>query len=133
MNLFHSNKLKIYHYGGNAMADTINTTEATHETKKPNAFVNFFKNNLTDKRYDALGLIGAGVLCCVLSGAMGIVGIIFVAIGIFLSFSNINLVKLVEKLSKKQSKAATTVNNETQKSQATSVTNGPTEAKENKD
>ena len=82
------------------MADTINTTEATHETKKPNAFVNFFKNNLTDKRYDSLGLIGAGVLCCVLSGAMGIVGIIFVAIGIFLSFSNINLVKLVEKLSK---------------------------------
>ncbi len=47
------------------MADTINTTEATHETKKPNAFVNFFKNNLTDKRYDALGLIGAGgfMLC----------------------------------------------------------------------
>ncbi len=43
------------------MADTINTTEATHETKKPNAFVNFFKNNLTDKRYDSLGLIGAGV------------------------------------------------------------------------
>ncbi len=33
MNLFHSNKLKIYHHGGNAMADTINTTEATHETK----------------------------------------------------------------------------------------------------
>lgn len=64
---------------------------------------------------------------------MGIVGIIFVAIGIFLSFSNINLVKLVEKLSKKQSKAATTVNNETQKSQATSVTNEPTEAKETKD
>lgn len=102
MDLFHSsNKLKIYHYGGNAMADTINTTETTHETKKPNAFVNFFKNSLTDKRYDSLGLIGAGVLCCVLSGAMGIVGIIFVAIGIFLSFSNINLVKLVEKLSKK--------------------------------
>ncbi|EJC46318.1 cag1 [Helicobacter pylori Hp M5] len=94
------------------MADTINTTETTHETKKPNAFVNFFKNNLTDKRYDSLGLIGAGVLCCVLSGAMGIVGIIFVTIGIFLSFSNINLVKLVEKLSKKQPKAATTVNNE---------------------
>lgn len=41
--------------------------------------------------------------------------------------------KLVEKLSKKQSKAATTVNNETQKSQATSVTNEPTEAKETKD
>ncbi len=53
------------------MADTINTTEATHEAKKPNAFVNFFKNNLVDKRYDSLGLIGAGVLCCVLSGAMG--------------------------------------------------------------
>ncbi len=65
------------------MADTINTTEATHETKKPNAFVNFFKNNLADKRYDSLGLIGAGVLCCVLSGAMGIVGIIFVASGVF--------------------------------------------------
>ncbi|MGQ2896964.1 hypothetical protein DJ96_01760, partial [Helicobacter pylori] len=61
MDLFHSsNKLKIYHYGGNAMADTINTTGTTHETKKPNAFVNFFKNNLTDKRYDSLGLIGAG-------------------------------------------------------------------------
>ncbi len=132
MDLFHSNKLRIYHYGGNTMADTINTTETTHETKKPNAFVNFFKNSLTDKRYDSLGLIGAGVLCCVLSGAMGIVGIIFVAIGIFLSFSNINLVKLVEKLSKKQSKAAT-ANNETQKSQATSVTNKPTEAKETKD
>lgn len=68
------------------MADTINTTETTHETKKPNAFVNFFKNSLADKRYDSLGLIGAGVLCCVLSGAMGIVGIIFVAIGIFLSY-----------------------------------------------
>ncbi len=25
------------------MADTINTTEATHETKKPNAFVKFFQ------------------------------------------------------------------------------------------
>ncbi len=49
------------------MADTINTTEATHEAKKPNAFVNFFKNNLADKRYDSLGLIGAGVLCCVLN------------------------------------------------------------------
>ncbi|EJC54847.1 cag1 [Helicobacter pylori Hp P-62] len=67
-----------------------------------------------------------------MSGAMGIVGIIFVAIGIFLSFSNINLVKLVEKLFKKQPKAATTVNNETQKSQAASVTNEPTEAKETK-
>ncbi|GAA8430241.1 hypothetical protein HpDR47_05590 [Helicobacter pylori] len=44
-----------------------------------------------------------------------------------------NLVKLVEKLSKKQPKAATTVNNETQKSQAASVTNEPTEAKETKD
>ncbi|EJB51545.1 cag1 [Helicobacter pylori Hp M9] len=50
-----------------------------------------------------------------------------------MSFSNINLVKLVEKLSKKQPKAATTVNNETQKSQAASVTNEPTEAKETKD
>lgn len=101
--------------------------------QKTKRFCKFFKNNLTDKRYDSLGLIGAGVLCCVLSGAMGIVGIIFVAIGIFLSFSNINLVKLVEKLSKKQSKVPTTVNNETQKSQATSVTNEPTEAKETKD
>ncbi len=132
MDLFHnSNKLKIYHYGGNAMADTINTTEATHETKKPSAFVNFFKNNLTDKRYDALGLIGAGVLCCVLSGAMGIVGIIFVAIGIFLSFSNINLVKLVEKLFKKQSKATTTVNNE--KISSNKRYQRTTEAKETKD
>ncbi|EJB66709.1 cag1 [Helicobacter pylori Hp P-25c] len=50
-----------------------------------------------------------------------------------MSFSNINLVKLVEKLSKKQPKAAATVNNETQKSQAASVTNEPTEAKETKD
>lgn len=56
------------------MADTINTTEATHETKKPNAFVNFFKNSLTDKRYDSLGLIGAGfyvVSWAVLWGLLG--------------------------------------------------------------
>nr|ABO28599.1 Cag1 [Helicobacter pylori 908] len=45
----------------------------------------------------------------------------------------LTLVKLIEKLFKKQSKVATTVNNETQKSQATSVTNEPTEAKESKD
>ncbi len=44
MDLFHSsNKLKIYHYGGNAMADTINTTEATHETKKTKRFCKFFQ------------------------------------------------------------------------------------------
>lgn len=83
------------------MVDIINVIEIIYEIKKLNVFVNFFKNNLIDKCYDLLGFIGVGVLCCVLSGVMGIVGIIFVVIGIFLFFFNINLVKLVEKLFKK--------------------------------
>lgn len=83
------------------MVDIINIIEVIYEIKKLNVFVNFFKNNLVDKCYDLLGFIGVGVLCCVLSGVMGIVGIIFVVIGIFLFFFNINLVKLVEKLFKK--------------------------------
>lgn len=83
------------------MVDIINIIEVIYEIKKLNVFVNFFKNNLIDKCYDLLGFIGVGVLCCVLSGVMGIVGIIFVVIGIFLFFFNINLVKLVEKLFKK--------------------------------